>query len=200
MIWKEKLKHNLVSVIVYGKIVRHELVVVKKIDQGVMDSIASMVKKRDAQVLSEAEIATSTDVFALEYLDMLQSYEVIFGKDVLRPIKLRKADVRHNLEYEFRSKLIALRDAYMRSRTMLGADKRIFKRAIPTLMPVLHGLLYLKGENIPAAPDDVIRAVQQVFDMDMTTLEELYNGTNNQNTLKGLLELLTKLAQECERL
>ncbi|MCB9361792.1 hypothetical protein H6504_00005, partial [Candidatus Woesearchaeota archaeon] len=53
MIWKEKLKHNLVSVIVYGKIVRHELVVVKKIDQGVMDSIASMVKKRDAQVLSE---------------------------------------------------------------------------------------------------------------------------------------------------
>src|SRR4029079_11666478 len=59
------------------------------------------------------ELADAADVFPIEFHQMAKARVVIYGKDPFEFVQLSDANLRHQTEYELRSKLIQLRRHYI---------------------------------------------------------------------------------------
>src|SRR6516162_4325912 len=60
-------------------------------------------------LLTEHELATATDCFAIEFLDIQRSHRILFGKDVITPLVVDQSFYRAEVEHELRAKLLRLR-------------------------------------------------------------------------------------------
>src|SRR5215211_7665961 len=59
------------------------------------------------------ELADAADVFPIEFHQMANARLVLYGHDPFEFVKLSDANLRHQTEYELRSKLIQLRRLYI---------------------------------------------------------------------------------------
>src|SRR6266550_2208525 len=59
------------------------------------------------------ELSDAADVFPIEFYQMENARIVLYGEDPLAFLKLSDANLRHQAEYELRSKLIQLRRLYI---------------------------------------------------------------------------------------
>lgn len=62
---------------------------------------------------TEEELRTAEDVFPVEFGDIITAHRVIYGADPLAQHKINLTNLRHQLEYELRSRLIKLRELYI---------------------------------------------------------------------------------------
>src|SRR5215475_350124 len=60
-------------------------------------------------LLTEEEVATSTDCFAIEFSDMKQQRQVLAGKDVIEALAIDRKFYRAQVEHDLRAKLLRLR-------------------------------------------------------------------------------------------
>ena len=122
----EVFQNNLISVILYGSAVNKEnpkdinlLIAVK--DAG-FESLLKLKKiiqkykklKLSPVFLTREELLRSSDVFPIEHIDIISSYKVLSGVDIIKEIKIEKKNLRHQIEFEARSLLVKLRDLLIR--------------------------------------------------------------------------------------
>ena len=122
--------------------------------------------------LTKEEIIDGVDVFPIEFLNIRQHHKILYGEDFLKDIEISKKDLRHQLEFEFRSKLIHLRKEYLQFK-----DKNLEKlilSAIPTLAPIIGGLIYLKDLSY-SDTEDMFKVASEGYGMDLHILEEIYD-------------------------
>ena len=201
---KSKILENLVSIIKYGTEGQphNVLIVTKRLSFEDLEIIKPIIKNHKKRtklvpvVLTELGLKESADVFPLEVLDMKYPHDVLFGKDLIEEIKLDKKHVRRQLEYELRSKLIHLRETYIwvqKSREL----KALLNSAIPTLMPLFYGMLFLKDVKPPTDLKLLFSEVNANFDIDMTLFLNIKNEKLNKKELpmyvKRLMVLLERL-------
>ena len=94
-------------------------------------------------VFTKDEIKNAIDVFPVEFLNINKHHKMLYGEDILKDIEVSKEKLRNQLEFEFRSKLIHLRQSYLKSD---GDDlEDMILSAVPTLAPIIGALMYLKG-------------------------------------------------------
>jgi len=104
-------------------------------------------------VFTKDEIKNAVDVFPVEFLNIKRHHKILYGEDILKDINVSKEKLRHQLEFEFRSKLIHLRQSYIRSD---GNDlEDLILNAVPTLAPIIGALMYIKGVEVKYNPDIV---------------------------------------------
>jgi predicted nucleotidyltransferase len=60
-------------------------------------------------MLSHEEVRGSTDVFPIEFHDMLEQRRVLFGEDVIKGLEIERTFYRAQVEHDLRSKLLRLR-------------------------------------------------------------------------------------------
>src|SRR5581483_1003482 len=60
-------------------------------------------------LLSEHEVATATDCFAIEFLDIKQQHQLLHGKDVVSGLVVDRSFHRAQVEHDLRAKLLRLR-------------------------------------------------------------------------------------------
>mgnify|MGYP003394526746 FL=1 len=102
-------------------------------------------------VFTKDEIKNAVDVFPVEFLNIKKRRTILYGEDILKDIEVSKEKLRHQLEFEFRSKLIHLRQAYLKSD---GNDlDDLILNAVPTLAPIIGALMYIKGMEVKYDPD-----------------------------------------------
>lgn len=144
---KQILGDDLVTMVKYNTgDEAHVLAVCKSLPFGTLKKLRQL--KEIPIVFTVEEINNARDVFPVELLNIKRNYTLIFGKDIIKDIDIKNEDLRRQLEFEFRSKLFHLRQAYMVS----GAknDKEldmIILSAIPTMAPIIGALTYLKCIN-----------------------------------------------------
>jgi predicted nucleotidyltransferase len=73
-------------------------------------------------IFSLAELTQSTDVFAIEMLDIRQRHRILYGQDIFASMIVPMDRHRVQLEHELRTKLLTLRQSYVLS---AGDDKRV---------------------------------------------------------------------------
>jgi len=66
-------------------------------------------------VLTEGTLQGSTDVFPIDFLDLKERRALIEGADVLAGLEVPLVNLRHQCEYELRSRFIGLRQAWLRA-------------------------------------------------------------------------------------
>jgi hypothetical protein len=208
---RKVLGKNLVSVIRFGTEgePNNMCVVTRKLDFDIVDSMRRVVRnfmKRNKVVpllFTESELKEGADVFPLEFLDMKYPHETCHGKEVLTKIRFDKKAVRRQVEFELRSKLIHLRGSCLHIRS--SKDLRaLLKAALPSLMPLFYGLLFLKGTKIPGKLEQLYEAVEKSYGVDLMLFrvirKDLVKDKDLVDTAKDLMELLQGLISTVDKM
>ena len=147
------------------------LAVCNHIDFTTLQSIKPL--KEVPLVMTKEELTDGIDVFPIEFLNIKQNYEVLHGEDCLADITISKIHLRHQLEFEFRSKLIHLREEYLKFK---GKDlEHLILAAVPTLMPILGAMIHLKDlRNDWTDAEELFRIVSDGYGIDIHVLEDIY--------------------------
>jgi len=96
-------------------------------------------------LLSEEEVRTSTDCFHIEFHDLQERREILFGQDVIANLAIDKVFYRAQVEHELRAKLLRLRQ---KAAGVLG-DKpallRLMIDSVSTFFVLARHALLLSG-------------------------------------------------------
>jgi hypothetical protein len=197
----DELGRHLVSLIAYDK--ENILVVVDETTLTVLDIIHKHIGSTPL-VLRERDITDGLDVFPLEFLHILGTQEVLHGKDVLRGLRLSKTEIREQLEFEIRSKLIRVRTRYLHDPKK--APQEIIAHTPDTLTPLLKGLCALHERrltDVPTETDALLKHIEDHYKLSIDVLRKIYKNEN----LKGpqareatdqLIALLTAMADSVD--
>ena len=112
--------------------------------------------------LTVGEWRTSSDIFPMEYADILAHYRILHGAlPGDRPV-MRREDLRLQLEHETLSKLLRLRHAVLSSGAEPKALLGILESSASSIMTMLRASLRLAGEEPPTESNAVIDRVETV--------------------------------------
>ena len=103
--------------------------------------------------------------------------------------------MRRQLEFELRSKLIHLRENYLWIKKPKEL-RALLKSAVPTLMPLFYGLLFLKDVRPPTALESLLTEVQNKYEVDMSLFRAIRHDKikdKESSIVKNLIALLEKL-------
>ncbi len=159
--------------------------------------------------LTEKEIHDSLDVFPLEFLDIKSQHEIIHGKDVFNSLTIRKEHVRHQLEFEFRSKIIKLREAYFETADVKPGLIKLLDSALATLRPIAKGLLFLKNKDIPTGPKELFDEVDKAYHVQFTFYSRIIDSKKRKlkltkrdmkDIIKEMLEFLDRMSEAVQKM
>jgi hypothetical protein len=164
---REILGKNLVLIAQYntGDVIS-TLLVCNTIDFETLKNLKQL--KEIPLVFTKEELTNGIDVFPIEFLNIKQHHSMLFGEDILKDIVISKSNLRQQLEFEFRSKLIHLREHYLHFK---GKDlDNLILSAVPTLSPIIGALVYLGDME---EKEDTIGFVSKKYGVDLHILEEI---------------------------
>ena len=130
-------------------------------------------------VFTKDEIKNAIDVFPVEFLNIKKHHKMLYGEDIFKNIEVSKEKLRHQLEFEFRSKLIHLRQSYLKSD---GDDlEDMILSAVPTLAPIIGSLMYLKGVDVKYDSD----LVKVMVGIDTRIIMDIHNIRTGKSKFEG---------------
>lgn len=177
---KKAMADNLLSAVKFGTEgePNNLLFILEKVDFDTLESIKPVLvkhRKKDNVVplfFTKEEFEDGLDVFPLEFLDIKQPHELLFGEDIVGKLKPDKKHVRRQLEFELRSKLIHLREHYI----WLKKPKEVcvlLRSAVPSLMPLFYGLLFLKDVEAPTELDSLFGLVEKHYKVKLDVMKDI---------------------------
>ena len=192
---------NLVCIAEFGKEDSQIVIILDQIDSHTLNSAKKNLQdcfkktKKFPLLLTKEELMDGMDVFPLDFLNMKLNHKILFGEDILNNLKFDKKHIRRQLEFEFRSKLINLRQSYLVVKSNKEL-KLIIESSIPTLLPMLNGLLFLKGKKVPNNLEDIFNLTEKEYKLNISALSEIKrNGhLDKEEAIKKLVDLLSKLS------
>lgn len=182
-------REDILSLYVIGSVVTKDfhpkhsdintLIVVKEVKVPLFDFIAILGKRygkkrvRAPLIMTNDYINRSLEVFPVEFLEMKLIHQLVYGSDVLKDIRIEKADVRHQCEREFRGKLQHLCLGYIKAMGNRTALTDLFLGSLSGYFPVLRGLLFLYDQKIPREKGEVLFALERCLDIDLGVYRKL---------------------------
>ena len=155
------------------------LLVLRQMDLAVLEAIGPLGKRHRRAgvapplVLDTGYIAASLDVFPMEFLELRLIHETVAGEDLLAGLAIGRADLRRQCEREVKSRLVGLRQAYLRS---LGEPKELAAALVHFLagyQPLARGILSLLGREVPVRRAEAFAALAAAVGPDAGVFAEV---------------------------
>src|SRR5580698_5788770 len=124
-------------------------------------------------LLSEEEVQTSTDCFAIEFSDMKRQHQLLAGKDVITALAVDNKFYRAQVEHDLRAKLLRLRQKIPGMLSDADLLRRMLLDSLSTFCVLFRHALILHGADGPAAKRDVIARASERFGFNAQPLEKL---------------------------
>ena len=121
------------------------------------------------------ELSDAADVFPIEFHQMANARMVLYGKDPFEFVELSDANLRHQTEYELRSKLIQLRRLYIPASTSNEKLADLMSESLSSFAALFRAVLLLHGQEAPVSKPDCVRATVRLLDLDPTPFERIFN-------------------------
>lgn len=114
-------------------------------------------------IFSRSELERSTDVFAIEMLDIRQRHRILYGEDIFAnlpvPMDLHRVQLEHNL----RTKLLTLRQSYIQA---VGDDNRIRRLMLDSVSNFStlfrHTLIAMGEQPAPGKAENIKRLAERI--------------------------------------
>ncbi len=157
----------------------NSLLVLREMDLAVLEAIAPLGQRFKGKgiapplVMDQGYIDSSLDVFPMEFLEMRLIHETVFGEDLLAPIRIDRGDLRHQCEREIKSRLVGLRQSYLRA---LGEPKALAEalgRFLSGYQPLARGILVLLGKEPPVRRAEAFAALESAVGPDAHVFNEM---------------------------
>ena len=196
---------NLESVILYGSAASGDyhpefsnvnlICVLRDSTYAKLRSLAPMVKwwNRRKQppplFMTRKEVERSTDVFTIEFIDMVQHRRVLWGEDVIEKLQISMQLHRVQVEYELREKLILLRQHLL----LAGNDKRrtrqVLVRSATSFATLFRHALIALGESAPVMRRDGIVQLAGRVGFDPSVIQQVLDARENKAHINKLRAL-----------
>jgi predicted nucleotidyltransferase len=189
---------NLRSVILYGSaaagdFVRHQsdyniLIALDKIGPADLSAAHAAVREWVRMghpvpvYFTVSELESAADVFPIEFHQMQDAREVLYGADVLANVRITDKYLRHQIEYELRSKLLLLRRRYIPSSESVEGLKALMAESLPSFATLFGAVLILRGIKPPATKHEIIAMTAQHLGISGVPFEKVLNIRENNFT------------------
>ncbi|HVA57137.1 MAG TPA: hypothetical protein VNF92_04555 [Gemmatimonadaceae bacterium] len=117
-------------------------------------------------IFTAEEWRESSDVFPMEYADILERHRVLHGPAPFDGIRVSRADLRLQLEREVLGKLLALRQGTLAAGNDNKAELRLLTASVSTIMVVFRAVERLRGQTPSRDNVELSRAVASAAGVD----------------------------------
>jgi predicted nucleotidyltransferase len=124
-------------------------------------------------LLSEHELRTSTDCFAIEFHDIKAHYRILQGKDLIADLEVDNSFYRAQVEHELRAKVLRLRQKASGALADPDVLRRLLLDSISTFCVLFRHALLLHGVPANVKKREVIAAAHKAFGMDPEPFDKL---------------------------
>jgi predicted nucleotidyltransferase len=185
---KELAAANLHSVLLYGSAARGDfhqdhsdlnvLVILESVSAADLRRVSPAVKwwiidQREPAPLffTAEELARSSDVFAIELLDMREAHKVLYGKDPVAAINIPMNLHRVELEHELRTTQLKLRQHFL-----LAADKpheltSVLIKSTSSVVTLFRHVLIAFNEAVPVTRQEIVARAAAITGADALALD-----------------------------
>jgi predicted nucleotidyltransferase len=188
-------KKNLVSVVLYGSAAagdhtpRHSdynlLVVLEKIGPADLRNAHAAVREwaklgHHVPVYFTAdEVANAADVFPIEFNQMQRARKVLYGKDLLAGIEISNENLRHQVEFELRSKLLMLRRQYIPASATVEGLEALMSDSLVSFIALFRGVLTVVGIDAPVGRHEALALAVDKLKLNGPAFEKIFNIRQN---------------------
>lgn len=129
-----------------------------------------------------SELQNAADVFPIEFHQMEVARKVLYGSDVLSTLKISDEFLRHQTEYELRSRLLQLRRQYIPASVSGEGLNRLMSESLASFAAIFRAVLLLHGHQSPATKYEIVRETVKSLGLDGTVFDQIFeireNGPN----------------------
>lgn len=217
--------NNLKSVVLYGSAVVSGLVddEVPKRVLVVLDAITP-ADLRSAHTVAEQwreegnplpiyftteEIADAADVFPIEFIDMSQVRHVLYGKDPFDHLDIQTHNLRHQLEYELRARLLRLRRMYIPASHNPARLTELMVNSLDSFAVLFRHVLAVAGYDAPFDKRDCVMKTAEALRLDRAVFarifeyadrEDVWLDSEAQATFAGYLRQVERVIEAVDKL
>lgn len=119
------------------------------------------------------ELQRAADVFPIEFLQMQKARRVLYGSDPLQLVETSDANLRHQLEYELRTKFLQLRRLYFPASQSAAKLSTLMVESLSSFAALFRGVLMLRGKEVPVGKRDAIHATANDLDLDVAPFDRI---------------------------
>lgn len=193
------LGDSLVSVVLYGSVARAEhrtgrsdinlLVIARELGIDQLRATAKSARQwaeagnPPPMMLSAEEWRNSSDVFALEYSDIRDAHVILAGSDPFAETRIRREHLRLQVEREFRSKKIQLREGYLATGDAPDELGELLIRSLSTFLLLFRALLRLAGRPVPRDPRQLVAETSQIVGFSPDSFLEILDARSGDGAL-----------------
>lgn len=126
------------------------------------------------------EIADSSDVFPIEFMDMSQVRHVVYGKDPFDGLDIQTQNLRHQLEYEMRAKLLRLRRLYIPASRSTNQLAKLMADSLDSFAVLFRHVLMLRDKQAPFNKRECVMALSDELSLDRKTLSRIFEYSGDE--------------------
>jgi hypothetical protein len=110
---------------------------------------------------------------------------VLYGKDILADLNISDEHLRHQTEYELRSKLIQLRRQYIPASTSVSGLVNLMGESLSSFAAIFRAVLIIHGFKPPVTKHEIIAATVRELKINGESFEKILQirENNTSNTL-----------------
>ncbi len=208
---------NLKSVVLFGSRASNEaegagadyniLIITDKVSIGYLDAVSALMEKwvkignHPPMIFTTEEFRNSSDVFPIEFLDMKNNHRVLVGEDPFAGMEIRDWHLRHECEYELRSKLLRLRQSYLMALGNKQGLRSLLVGSVSSFMVLFRYALKIVGEPVPGDKQESLKHAAVRFGISVDTFEQAMKVRRGQLDLDAveLSDLLAKYLSDIEK-
>ena len=192
---------DLVSVVLYGSAASGEfhkkysdlnvLCVLKQIELKELERSSKLVqwwqkkKQPPPMLLSLEEVENSHDAFPVEFLDIQENHQVLYGRDVVVGIKIKTHQHRRQVEHELRAALLRLRERYLGIQHDKKDVAKLMLDSLSSFSTLFRHALILSGKVAPLKKSEIFRATAKRFSISPEPFEILLKAREGVRKIEG---------------
>jgi hypothetical protein len=124
-------------------------------------------------LLTETEVQTCTDCFAIEFRDIKRQHVLLYGKDVITELVVDDKFYRAQVEHDLRAKLLRLRQKASGMLSNAELLRRLLVDSLSTFCVLFRHALLLHGEESPQKKREIIASAAARFGFDPLPFDKL---------------------------
>lgn len=172
---KSLLGEKLYSVVLYGSSATDEektkfsdiniAILVDKLTASDLKTVSPAIKKWMKTknplplFMDKDEWFNSCDVYPIEYSDIIARHKILFGEDVVSPLKIDKSLLRLQCEAEAKNLLIRLRQSYLANSGNAKELENIIKYSSKSFIALFRGVLSLTLIRLPKTKEEIVNRI-----------------------------------------
>src|SRR5438132_2458317 len=119
------------------------------------------------------ELKRAPDVFPIEFLQMEKARKILYGRDPFEFVKISQANLRHQTEYELRTKLIQLRRLYIPASSSVEKLCALMSDSLASFAALFRAVLILHGQEPPISKAESVRATVRLLGLNESSFEQI---------------------------